>query len=61
MKNYLLLLPLALISFTFTSCDDDDDNNDPVVPAIQAPDTYSFERNNESTFKDTIRIDKRSN
>ena len=49
MKNYLLLLPLALISFTFTSCDDDDDNNDPVVPAIQAPDTYSFERNNEST------------
>ena len=48
MKNYLLLLPLALISFTFTSCDDDD-NNDPVVPAIQAPDTYSFERNNEST------------
>jgi hypothetical protein len=49
MKNYLLLLPLALISFTFTSCDDDDDNNDPVIPAIQAPDTYSFERNNEST------------
>ena len=49
MKNYLLLLPLALISFTFTSCDDDDDNNDPVVPAIQAPDTYSFERNYEST------------
>jgi hypothetical protein len=48
MKIYLLLLPLALISFTFTSCDDDD-NNDPVVPAIQAPDTYSFERNNEST------------
>ena len=48
MKNYLLLLPLALISFTFTSRDDDD-NNDPVVPAIQAPDTYSFERNNEST------------
>ena len=48
MKNYLLLLPLALISFTFTSCDDDD-NNDPVVHAIQAPDTYSFERNNEST------------
>ena len=48
MKNYLFLLPLALISFTFTSCDDDD-NNDPVVPAIQAPDTYSFERNNEST------------
>ena len=46
MKNYLLLLPLALISFT--SCDDDD-NNDPIVPAIQAPDTYSFERNNEST------------
>ena len=49
MKNYLTLLPLILISFTFTSCDDDDDNNDPVVPAIQAPDTYSFERNNEST------------
>ena len=48
MKNYLLLLPLALISFTFTSCDDDD-NNDPVVPALQAPETYSFERNNEST------------
>jgi len=48
MKNFILLLPLALISFTFTSCDDDD-NNDPVVPAIQAPDTYSFERNNEST------------
>jgi hypothetical protein len=39
---------LALISFTFTSCDDDD-NNDPVVPALQAPETYSFERNNEST------------
>ena len=47
MKNYLLLLPLALISFTFTSCDDD--NNDPVVPALQAPETYSFERNGEST------------
>ena len=48
MKNYLLLLPLALISFTFTSCDDDD-NNDPVVPTLQAPETYSFERNGEST------------
>ena len=48
MKNYLLLLPLALISFTFTSCDDDDDN-DSVIPSIQTPDTYSFERNNEST------------
>jgi len=49
MKNYLLLLPLALISFTFTSCDDDDDN-DSVIPSIQTPDTYSFERNNESTI-----------
>ena len=48
MKNYLLLLPLALISFTFTSCDDDDDQ-DSVIPSIQTPDTYSFERNNEST------------
>ena len=48
MKNYLLLLPLALISFTFTSCDDDDDQGS-VIPSIQTPDTYSFERNNEST------------
>jgi hypothetical protein len=50
MKNYILLLPLALISFTFTSCDDGDDNNDPVTPTIQAPETYSFERNGESTI-----------
>ena len=50
MKNYILLLPLALISFTFTSCDDGDDNNDPVIPTIQAPETYSFERNGESTI-----------
>ena len=49
MKNYLLLLPLALISFTFTSCDNDDDNDVGVVPAIQAPETYSFDRNSEST------------
>ena len=50
MKNYILLLPLTLISFTFTSCDDGDDNNDPVIPTIQAPETYSFERNGESTI-----------
>ena len=50
MKNYILLLPLALISFAFTSCDDGDDNNDPVIPTIQAPETYSFERNGESTI-----------
>ena len=49
MKNYILLLPLALISFTFTSCDGND-NNDPVIPTIQAPETYSFERNGESTI-----------
>ena len=49
MKNYMILLPLALISFTFTSCDNDD-NDDPVIPTIQAPQTYSFERNGESTI-----------
>ena len=48
-KNYMILLPLALISFTFTSCDNDD-NDDPVIPTIQAPQTYSFERNGESTI-----------
>jgi hypothetical protein len=49
MKNYIILLPLVLISFTFTSCDNDD-NDDPVIPTIQAPETYSFERNGESTI-----------
>jgi len=49
MKNYLILLPFILISFTFTSCDDDD-NNEVVIPTIQAPETYSFERNGESTI-----------
>ena len=48
MKNYIILLPLVLISFTFTSCDPDD-NDQPVIPTIQAPETYSFERNGEST------------
>ena len=38
------------MTFAFTSCDDND-NNDPVIlPTIQAPDTYSFERNGESTI-----------
>ena len=49
MKNYIILLPLVLISFTFTSCDNDD-NDDPVIPTIRAPQTYSFERNGESTI-----------
>ena len=49
MKNYIILLPLVLISFTFTSCDNDD-NDDLVIPTIQAPQTYSFERNGESTI-----------
>ena len=39
-------MPLILISFT--SCDNDD-NDQPVIPTIQAPETYSFERNGEST------------
>ena len=34
MKNYIILLPLVLISFT--SCDNDD-NDQPVIPTIQAP------------------------
>ena len=50
MKNYLLLLPLALMIFTFSSCENDDNDNDTTVPNLVAPDTYSFERNGESTI-----------
>ena len=38
------------MTFTFFSCEDDDNDNDTTVPTIQAPDTYSFERNGESTI-----------
>ena len=50
MKNYLRLLPLILISFTFSSCDDENENNDIDGPVlIDTPDTYSFDRNGAST------------
>jgi len=37
------------MTLTFSSCDNDDDN-DTTIPTIQAPETYSFERNGESTI-----------
>lgn len=43
MKNTLLLLALA--SFLFTACNKDDD----MEPSVEAPETYTFERNGEST------------
>ena len=50
MKNYLRLLPLILISFTFSSCDKENENNDIDGPVlIDTPDTYSFDRNGAST------------
>ena len=37
-----------MVLISFTSCDNDD-NDQPVIPTIQAPETYSFYRNGEST------------
>ena len=48
MKNYFKFLVFSLIIITISSCDKDN-NNDPIIPNIDAPETYSFQRNGEST------------
>ena len=48
MKNYFKFLAYSLMIITISSCDKDN-NNDPIIPNIDAPETYSFQRNGEST------------
>lgn len=48
MKNYFKFLACSLMIITISSCDKDN-NNDPIIPNIDAPETYSFQRNGEST------------
>ena len=48
MKNYFKFLACSLIIIIISSCDKDN-NNDPIIPNIDAPETYSFQRNGEST------------
>ena len=48
MKNYYKFLACSLMIITISSCDKDN-NNDPIIPNIDAPETYSFQRNGEST------------
>ena len=48
MKNYFKFLACCLMIITISSCDKDN-NNDPIIPNIDAPETYSFQRNGEST------------
>jgi len=45
------ILSLAILALIFTSCSSDDDNNNIVIedPEVETPQTYSFERNGEST------------
>ena len=48
MKNYFKFLACSLMIIIISSCDKDN-NNDPIIPNIDAPETYSFQRNGEST------------
>ena len=52
MKKILLLS--IFVASLFTSCTSDDDNQSENLPAqVQAPEDYTFTRNNESTVKFT--------
>ena len=48
MKTYFKFFACSLMIITISSCDKDN-NNDPIIPNIDAPETYSFQRNGEST------------
>ena len=52
MKKILLLS--IFVASLFTSCTSDDDNQSENLPAqVQAPEDYTFTRNNETTVKFT--------
>lgn len=47
-SNLITSLFLSFTALLFTSCTEDDDNNI-IDPVVETPDTYSFERNGNST------------